>query len=194
VARNDRRREKNRRQARREEEQLGSEQPRTPAPGDEDARGHNAHHDLMEDAEGAPNPIEHATPDAELAEAQMALGRPDLANVPDEQDLEEFEEEQFAEDQAAAPAAGALSTSGSRSREPRVRQEQVAVPEHKVSTVARLTGFLKGSWHELQRTQWPDRRQVAQATGVVLGFVIVAGIFLGVADLVASKLVNLIIK
>jgi preprotein translocase subunit SecE len=32
-----------------------------------------------------------------------------------------------------------------------------------------------------------------QATGVVIGFVIVAGIFLGVADLVASKLVNLII-
>jgi preprotein translocase SecE subunit len=32
-----------------------------------------------------------------------------------------------------------------------------------------------------------------QATGVVIGFVIVAGIFLGVADLVASKLINLIL-
>ena len=32
-----------------------------------------------------------------------------------------------------------------------------------------------------------------QATGVVLGFVIVAGIFLGISDLVASKLVNLIL-
>jgi preprotein translocase SecE subunit len=33
-----------------------------------------------------------------------------------------------------------------------------------------------------------------QATGVVLGFVLVAGIFLGVADLVASKLMNLVLK
>ena len=62
------------------------------------------------------------------------------------------------------------------------------------SAPARLVGFLRGSWRELQRVQWPDRRQVMQATGVVLGFVIVAGIFLGVADLVASKLVNLVLK
>ena len=64
---------------------------------------------------------------------------------------------------------------------------------HRPSAAARLVGFLRGSWRELQRVQWPDRRQVMQATGVVIGFVIVAGIFLGVADLVASKLVNLIL-
>ena len=33
-----------------------------------------------------------------------------------------------------------------------------------------------------------------QATGVVIGFVIVAGVFLGVADLLAGKLVNFILK
>jgi len=65
---------------------------------------------------------------------------------------------------------------------------------HRESAPARLVGFLRGSWRELQRVQWPDRPQVMQATGVVLGFVIVAGIFLGVADLVASKLVNLVLK
>jgi preprotein translocase subunit SecE len=62
------------------------------------------------------------------------------------------------------------------------------------SLPTRMAGFVRGSWRELQRVQWPDRRQVAQATGVVLGFVIVAGCFLGVADIVASKLVNLILK
>ncbi len=62
------------------------------------------------------------------------------------------------------------------------------------SAVARLAGFLRGSWRELHRVQWPTRPQVMQATGVVLGFVIVAGIFLGVADLVASKLMNLVLK
>ncbi|MGC9222028.1 MAG: preprotein translocase subunit SecE [Solirubrobacteraceae bacterium] len=61
------------------------------------------------------------------------------------------------------------------------------------SPLARLVGFLWGSWRELQRTHWPDRAQVMQATGVVIGFVIVAGIFLGVADVVSSKLVNLIL-
>jgi preprotein translocase subunit SecE len=58
----------------------------------------------------------------------------------------------------------------------------------------RLVGFLQGSWRELQRVQWPDRRQVMQATGVVIGFVIVAGVFLGVADVVATRVVNLILK
>jgi len=41
--------------------------------------------------------------------------------------------------------------------------------------------------------QWPDRRQVAQATGVVLGFVIIAGLYLGLADWVAQKVVNFVI-
>ncbi len=57
----------------------------------------------------------------------------------------------------------------------------------------RFVNFIKACWAELQRVQWPDRRQVGQATGVVLGFVIVAGLFLGAADFVAEKLVDLII-
>jgi preprotein translocase subunit SecE len=57
----------------------------------------------------------------------------------------------------------------------------------------RFLVFLRASWAELQRVQWPDRRQVAQATGVVIGFVIVAGLYLGVADWVAKQIVNAII-
>jgi preprotein translocase SecE subunit len=41
--------------------------------------------------------------------------------------------------------------------------------------------------------QWPDRRQVGQATAVVLGFVIVAGAYLGLADGLAQELVDLIL-
>jgi preprotein translocase SecE subunit len=33
-----------------------------------------------------------------------------------------------------------------------------------------------------------------QATGVVIGFVIVAGVFLGVADTVASKIMTFVLK
>ncbi len=58
---------------------------------------------------------------------------------------------------------------------------------------SRVTNFLRGSWRELERVQWPDRRQVAQATAVVIGFVIVAGAFLGLMDLLASKIVDFII-
>jgi preprotein translocase SecE subunit len=57
----------------------------------------------------------------------------------------------------------------------------------------RLIAFLQGCWRELQRVQWPDQRQVVQATGVVLGFVIVAGAYLGLADWVATKIVNFIL-
>ena len=57
----------------------------------------------------------------------------------------------------------------------------------------RFIGFLRASWAELQRVQWPDRRAVSQATAVVIGFVVVAGLYLGVADWVAKKIVDFII-
>ncbi len=123
-----------------------------------------------EEYEDAPAPLDHATPDAELADAQLALGRPELA---DAGDAEEAEREDELTD--LTPAAS-------------------AAPAQRVGTARRLITFLQGSWRELQRVQWPDRRQVMQATGVVIGFVIVAGLYLGLADTVANKLVNLILQ
>jgi len=61
------------------------------------------------------------------------------------------------------------------------------------SLPARAVAFLRASWAELQRVQWPDRPQVSQATTVVLGFVAVAGVYLGAADWVAQKIVNFIL-
>ncbi len=57
----------------------------------------------------------------------------------------------------------------------------------------RAIGFLRASWAELQRVQWPDRRQVTQATAVVLGFVTIAGLYLGLADYVAKEIVEFIL-
>ena len=57
----------------------------------------------------------------------------------------------------------------------------------------RAIGFLRASWAELQRVQWPDRRQVTQATAVVLGFVAIAGAYLGLADFVAKEIVEAIL-
>ncbi len=57
----------------------------------------------------------------------------------------------------------------------------------------RAIGFARASWAELQRVQWPDRRQVTQATAVVIGFVAIAGLYLGVADTVAKEIVEFVL-
>jgi preprotein translocase subunit SecE len=57
----------------------------------------------------------------------------------------------------------------------------------------RALAFLRASWAELQRVQWPNRSQVTQATAVVLGFVAVAGIYFGIADYVAKEVVEAIL-
>ena len=57
----------------------------------------------------------------------------------------------------------------------------------------RVTTFIRACWAELQRVDWPDRRQVGQATAVVLGFVVVAGAFLGAMDVVAQSIVDFIL-
>jgi preprotein translocase SecE subunit len=57
----------------------------------------------------------------------------------------------------------------------------------------RAVAFLRASWAELQRVQWPDRRQVTQATAVVIGFVAIAGAYLGVADYIAKEIVEFVL-
>ena len=92
---------------------------------------------------------------------------------PTEVDEAELEREAIAE--APAPARRQAATPGPR-------------PEGN-----RFINFLRASWAELQRVQWPDRRQVAQATAVVLGFVAIAGAYLGLADAVAQRIVDFIL-
>ena len=68
-----------------------------------------------------------------------------------------------------------------------------AAPAERRRGINRAIAFLRASWAELHRVQWPDRRQVTQATAVVLGFVAVAGVYLGLADLVAKSIVEAIL-
>jgi preprotein translocase subunit SecE len=73
----------------------------------------------------------------------------------------------------------------------------IAVPEQASGAPLRggnrALGFIRASWAELQRVQWPDRQQVFQATAVVLGFVAIAGAYLGLADYVAKEIVEFIL-
>ena len=59
--------------------------------------------------------------------------------------------------------------------------------------LARVWQFLQNVWAELQRVQWPDRKQVTTLTGVVLGFVLIAGGYLGLLDAIFSRVIDQII-
>ena len=57
----------------------------------------------------------------------------------------------------------------------------------------RALTFLRASAAELRRVEWPTRRHVFQATAVVLGFVVVAGAWLGLMDAVWQPVMNAIL-
>jgi preprotein translocase SecE subunit len=155
---------------------------------------------------GAPDPIEHATPDVELVNAQLAVGRPEPFDE-DDPELEAALEAELEAEAAAEPPlgdgagrgrggglGGSGGSSGGGGGGELALPGGAAVPEPRARPLPRLIAFLQGSWRELQRVQWPDRRQVVQATGVVLGFVVVAAVFLGVADTLASHVMTFILN
>jgi preprotein translocase subunit SecE len=57
----------------------------------------------------------------------------------------------------------------------------------------RVFTFLGHCVDELRRVQWPNRRQVGQATAVVLGFVVIAGGYLGLLDALWKPLIEAIL-
>jgi len=149
---------------------------------------------------------ELASGDLDIADAQLALGRPELtgerdagpsaiddphklAELADEESFEELEDEV---DETEAEFEG-LEDDEQAKRRRRRAALTAAAQQREQREGNRFTTFLRGSWRELQRVQWPDRRQVAQATAVVVGFVIVAGAFLGLMDLLAGKIVDFLI-
>jgi preprotein translocase SecE subunit len=58
---------------------------------------------------------------------------------------------------------------------------------------SRVVQFLIAVWAELQRVQWPNRQALVTLTGVVLGFVLIAGGYLGLLDAVFSELIQAIL-
>jgi preprotein translocase SecE subunit len=108
--------------------------------------------------------------------------RGDVAPV--ESDAEEtldFDEE-AAEAVEAAPDQLDPAVTEERDEERRPRRSR-----------GRIITFLGHVIDELGRVQWPDRRHVAQGTAVVLGFVVIAGTFLGLMDALWKPLVEAIL-
>jgi preprotein translocase SecE subunit len=107
-----------------------------------------------------------------------------------EQDLEEEEDFDPEDDQQPYDASGdnvddqAQPTGGPRGR-------RGGESEH--SHRPRLVQFLIAVRAELRRVEWPTRQTLTTLTGVVLGFVLIAGGYLGLLDAVFSRLVQSIL-
>jgi len=150
--------------------------------------------------------LEHGSANADIAKAAIAAGATAPEEVSEELDDElgsgqprvgeiypdeieddgydSAEAENAAEGPDGAAAAAAVTARPERDRAARRRERGGG---NRVGT------FLRNSWEELKRVQWPDRRQVAQATAVVAIFVIIIGAYLGLADWVFGKLVDAIL-
>jgi preprotein translocase subunit SecE len=57
----------------------------------------------------------------------------------------------------------------------------------------RVLTFLRHCADELRRVQWPNRQQVGSATAVVLGFVVIAGAYLGLLDALWKPIIDAIL-
>ena len=157
-----------------------------------------------------PGPVEHASGDVDEIDAAIARGASlgESGGSPLAGDPDASEQASGAAAPGAEAAGGAEDLNGALDDEAsvaaieEVEDEEEAKPAKRAdgaqgrkrqSIGARTVAFLRACSAELQRMQWPDRRQTSQATAVVLGFVVVAGVYLGIADWVAQKIVNFIL-
>ncbi len=127
--------------------------------------------------ENIPGSLDHASGEVEEVEAAIVAG---AAGIPDADPaaLDDNFDAGTVEDARRGKDAGDVAPSA-------------AAPPQRGGS--RLLHFFRACVAELKRVDWPNRRQVGQATAVVLGFVVVAGAFLGLADVVAQQIVDFIL-
>jgi preprotein translocase subunit SecE len=105
----------------------------------------------------------------------------------DDDDEHLTDEEIEAEDEAESD----LAARGEAGFEVRGRRGRHDAEAHK--NRPRVVQFLIAVWAELQRVQWPDRQALTTLTGVVLGFVLIMGGYLGLLDAIFSELIKAIL-
>jgi preprotein translocase SecE subunit len=203
VARNRQRakqRQAERRARRLAEEGRGGSTARPSSESDGGERGQSRRDQILDDPTTvdpspavSPDLAVGATPQDEgfserLIEHDPVLGdRPALGEPPADEDeaLEEIEDWEV-EEEPDATDAGA-GEAGYEARGRRGRVEAAARPR------SRVVQFLIAVWAELQRVQWPNRQALVTLTGVVLGFVLIAGGYLGLLDAIFSRLIQAIL-
>jgi preprotein translocase subunit SecE len=139
----------------------------------------------------APDPLDHASAEVDIARAAETGVDPPTVNGEVDERLDDYE---VAEEELSGEEGYDTDLAADQLEEPPAavpaRRRRAAPERHEGN---RVVGFLRSCWAELRRVQWPDRRQVTQATGVVIGFVIIAGAFLGLMDALWSRVVDAII-
>ena len=126
-------------------------------------------------------------------------GRSDTVFESEEEALQEIEDWEVGEEDhltqeeidAELETERELAGRGEEGFEVRGRRGRDEAEKHKHRP--RVIQFLIAVWAELQRVQWPNRQAMITLTGVVLGFVLIAGGYLGLLDAVFSELIKAIL-
>jgi len=147
---------------------------------------------------GLPGSLDHASAEVDEFDAALVAGAEGVPASDEEPGSIEADTHRLSEREIEEEAEDEGDLSADELQEPAVAGAVAqATPEQASGAPVRggnrAIGFLKASWAELQRVQWPDRRQVSQATAVVIGFVAIAGAYLGLADYVAKEIVEFIL-
>ncbi len=136
--------------------------------------------------------LEHDEAIVDRDEHEAALDDEEAARLADEayEESEDWESaEDFAEDDL--PAEEAATGAGEAGYAVKGRRGRDDHEVHKDRP--RVVQFLIACWAELQRVQWPNRQTLVTLTGVVLGFVLIAGGYLGLLDAIFSELIQAIL-
>jgi preprotein translocase subunit SecE len=141
-------------------------------------------------AVGAP-PEEEGRSDFVLEGEEGLLDQSDAAPPTSEDEaLEEIEDWEVEDEDLDADGEGRTGA-GEAGYAVRGRRGREAHERHKDRP--RVVQFLVACWAELQRVQWPNRQALVTLTGVVLGFVLIAGGYLGLLDAIFSELIQAIL-
>jgi preprotein translocase SecE subunit len=131
--------------------------------------------------------LEHDEAVVNRDEHEAALDDQEAAGLAEEQAYEEIEDWEL-EDSDEAVADHGAGESGYAVRGRRGREAHEAHKDR-----PRVVQFLIAVWAELQRVQWPNRQALVTLTGVVLGFVLIAGGYLGLLDAIFSEVIQAIL-
>jgi preprotein translocase subunit SecE len=136
----------------------------------------------LADGTPTPDPLDHASADVDQAKlAEQGAVPPEVGDADNEYEgaYDDFDDADRAPDVAEDDAA-VVSADPDVHERPRKQR-------------GRVLTFLRHCADELRRVQWPNRRQVGQATAVVLGFVVLAGGYLGLLDALWKPIIDAII-
>ena len=151
-----------------------------------------------------PDPLKHASAyvdEAKLAEGGAEVPAPDGEEHLDEEgDLQDEDpnEGRGFEDVAGGVELGedyASAPDELQAPEPTARSAAAAAAQHEHPRRKRgkVLTFFGHCIDELRRVQWPNRQQVGQGTAVTLGFVVIAGSYLGLLDAIWQPVIEAIL-